>query len=84
MDSKQKGAIIIAVIAAVGAAAGGTFMLDFSTNIDQSTTIGDIVSNTVNNYITNTLGIDIEKFKENCLAGHYIGQDAQQYCELIP
>jgi len=84
MDSKQKGAIIIAAIAAIGAAAGGTFMLDFSTNIDQSTTIGDIISNTVNNYISDTLGIDIEKFKENCLADKYIGQEAQDYCELLP
>ncbi len=76
--SKQRITIILAIIGVLGAAAGGSYALDFST-----TNIGQIGDNIINNYIQNELGIDIEKFKENCAAGKYIGQDAQQYCELV-
>jgi len=68
MDSKQKGAIIIAVIAAVGAAAGGTFMLDFSTstqtetNISGDTTItGDTIIHEGDTIINEIIGDVIEE-----------------------
>jgi len=65
MDSKPKGAIIIAVIAAVGAA-GGTFMLDFSTstetNISGDTTIsGDTIINEGDTIINEIIGDVIEE-----------------------
>lgn len=79
MDTKTKTAIIIALIGIPTAAAGGSFVLDFS----NTTTIGQIGDNIINNYIEENLGIDIEKFKENCDAGEYAGQVAEQYCELV-
>ncbi len=74
MDSKQNYGIIIAVIGIVGAAAGGSFALDFSTNIGQ---IGDI-----NTIIQNQLGIDLDEFKKMCEEG-IIDEEFEQYCRLV-
>ena len=75
MESKQKAAIIIAVIGVVGAAAGGSFVLDFSTNIGQ---IGD---NIINQYFADQ-GIDIDEFRVMCDEGT-VHEEIKQYCRLI-
>jgi len=78
MDSKQKGAIILAVIALVGTAAGGTItgVFDFST-----TTIGQIGDNIINNYLADQ-GIDLEEFKKMCDEGT-VHEEIKQYCRLV-
>ena len=82
MDSKYKVTIILAIIGIFGGS-GAFIAIDFSTNIDQSSTIGDIITSTVNNYVIDNLGIDLEQFKENCDAGVYEGREAQGYCDLV-
>ena len=46
MESKAKTAIILAVIGTIGAAAGGSFMLDFSNTTGDTTISGDTTTNT--------------------------------------
>jgi len=75
--------IVMAIIGIFASGEGTNWTFDFSTNIDQSTTIGDIITSTVNNYVVNNLGIDLEQFKENCDAGIYEGREAQGYCDLV-
>jgi hypothetical protein len=76
--NKKMGAGVSVVIAIITVVGVGSYSFDFS-----QTNIGQIGDNIINNYIQNELGIDIEKFKENCDAGMYIGKEAQGYCELI-
>jgi len=81
MDSKGKIAIILAILGIVTALIGGgasNWTFDFS-----QTNIGQIGDNIINNYIRNELGIDIDKFRENCNAGVYLGKEAQNYCDLV-
>ena len=75
MVSKQTATIIVAVIGVFGAVAGGSFALDFSTNIGQ---IGD---NIINNYLAEQ-GIDIDEFKRMCNSGE-VHEEFKQYCSLV-
>ena len=75
VDSKQKYGIIIAVIGIFAAAAGGSFALDFSTNIGQ---IGD---NIINNYLADQ-GINLDEFRAMCDRGD-VDEQFVQYCGLI-
>jgi len=77
------GAIALAIIGIFAGGESTSWTFDFSTSIDQSTTIGDIITSTVNNYVIDNLGIDLEQFKENCNAGVYEGKEAQGYCDLV-
>jgi len=74
MDSKQKVAIIIAVIGVLGAAAGGSFVIDQSTNIGQ---IGDI-----NTIIQNQFGVDLNEFRTMCDDG-VVPDEFKDLCRLI-
>ena len=79
--NKGKIAITVAILGIITALIGGgstNWSFDFS-----QTNIGQIGDNIINNYITNELGIDIDKFRENCNAGLYIEKEAQQYCDLV-
>ena len=78
MTNKKLGAGLTAVIAIITVVGVGSYNFDFS-----QTSIGQIGDNVINNYIQDTYGIDIEKFKDNCKAGKYIGKEAQEYCDLI-
>ncbi len=77
MDSKQKAAIIIAIIGVVGEVAGGSIALDFSTTITDIGQIGDI-----NTIIQNNLGINLDEFKAMCDEG-LIEEEFEKYCRLI-
>ncbi len=80
MVSKSKAVIGIlgAVAVLIGAILGSGAVIDFS-----STSIGQIGDNVINNYIQNELGINIDQYIQNCKAGIYAGQTAQQYCDLV-
>jgi len=77
MDSKQKAAIIIAIIGVIGGVAGGSIALDFSTTITEIGQIGDI-----NTIIQNNLGINLDEFKNLCDAGQ-VDKEFEKYCRLI-
>jgi len=77
MDSKQKAAIIIAIIGVVGGVAGGSIALDFSTTITEIGQLGDI-----NTIIQNNLGIDLDEFKVMCDEG-VVDEEFEKYCRLI-
>lgn len=74
---KQKGAIIIAIIAALGAATGGALTIDFSTTITDIGQIGDI-----NTIIQNQFGVDLDDFKEMCNKGE-VPDEFKQLCDLV-
>jgi len=76
MVSKQTAGIIIAVIGLLGAAAGGSYALDFS-----QTNIGQIGDNIINNYLAEQ-GIDIEEFRALCESGN-VHEEFLQYCALV-
>jgi len=76
MNSKQKYGIIIAVIAVIGTAAGGSFVIDQSTTI-----IGQIGDNVINQYFADQ-GINLEEFKRMCDAGE-VDEEFVKYCRLI-
>ena len=81
MSGKSKVALLIAIIGVITAMIGGgstNWTFDFS-----QTNIGQIGDNIINNYIKNELGIDVDKFRENCNAGVYVGKEAQTYCDLV-
>jgi len=78
MDSKQKSAIVLALIAVVGTAAGGsiTGVFDFST-----TNIGQIGDNIINNYLADR-GIDLDEFRAMCKRGE-VHEEIKPYCRLV-
>ena len=80
MVSKLKAVagIIGAIAVLVGAVLGSSAVIDFS-----ETNIGQIGDNIINNYIQNELGINIDQYIQNCKAGIYAGQTAEQYCDLV-
>ena len=77
--------IIGALTALLGVILGSGAVIDFSSDSSVNTNIdiGQIGDNVINNFITNTLGIDIEQYKTNCQAGVYTDDPAGKYCDLI-
>jgi hypothetical protein len=79
MVSKKQGMTILGLLAVLGA---GTYTISTG-DINIGNTIGQIGDNIVNNYVQEQLGIDVDKFKENCEKGIYEGKESQMYCDLV-
>jgi hypothetical protein len=79
MNKKKVGIPIAALLTIIAGVAGGSYALDFSTNIDNSTTNN---SSIINNF-AKQLGMPVDKFKEDCNAGKFEGTNVQEYCDLI-
>jgi len=74
--NKQTATIIIAIIGLLGAAAGGSMVLDLST-----TNIGQIGDNIINQYLTD-YGINIGEFRDMCDRGE-VHEELVKYCGLV-
>lgn len=84
MGTKGKIAITVAILGVIGSVLGVGSSSDWTFNWDQSVTnIGHIGDNTINQYFLDNFGVNLEKAKENCIAGVYEGMEAQVYCDLI-
>jgi len=75
-------ALAIISIFAVGEGTSWTFTIDQSTNIDQSVTTGDIITNTIINIAMDSLGVDLEGLRELCDEGG-LSDEFTRACELL-
>ena len=86
MGNKKKViGVIGALTALLGVILGSGVVLDFSSDssINTNIDIGQIGDNIINNFITDTLGLDVEQYRTNCQSGVYDNDPAGRYCDLI-
>ena len=81
MDSKSKAGIIIAIIGLLGAAAGGSFMLDLS-NTTTTNTSTDNSQSTIINEGDTIIHEAVETFTED-LFDEFIDRGYDYFCEEV-